>query len=552
MQNIKFKYIEIILLIGIILLGTFLFLFRLSSNPPGLYIDEAGSAYNSYSILKTGKDEYGKQFPMAFKLFGSYTPPLFIYLNVPIIGLLGLNVFSARFLSVICGIALIVIYFLLVKELKIYKSKFTILISTLFFAITPWLIFYSRIGYEQNLALLFFAASLLLLLKSLKNNKLLIFCLPLISLATYTDYSQKIIGPLLLLGFLILFIKNLLNKKNYKQIVIGFIVALLIQIPNIFMAFTPSFYTKSNYFLSNISSGQIEKVQKYLPLNISVVLTFTRDFLAKFVTYLSPRSLFFLPDPDPQRSIPNLSTFYPWMIIPYLVGLYLLFKNKKNSFSKIIILLLLITPIPGALTGDPFHIQRTFSLLVPISLIMTIGIDKLIYNKQIKMLLPITLFLLIISLIIFGRAYFRFLPLEKKYVWGFQYPILAEYITNHPNDIFVIDQTKRVKPQDISYIQLAFYLKIQPEKIQNDQNKDIVKNYYYDKEFSYVHQLDNLEFRPIEWGESVYRDVIFVGDQVSISDDEVKLHNLTQVFEIRDSNGQIVLRGFKSNPVQKR
>src|SRR3989344_7607192 len=352
---IKSKYLKGTILLAIIFLGAFIYMFRLDSNPPGLYIDEAGSAYNSYSILMTGKDEYGKAFPMSFKLFGSYTPPLYIYFNVPIIALLGLNVFSARFLSVLCGVASIYIYYFLLKELNIFKSKYTLFISTLFFAITPWLIFFSRIGYEQNLAFLFFITCVLMLLKSISNNKLFMLSLPLISLATYTDYSQKIISPLLLIAFLFIFFKKINFKKDIRHIVLGFIIAAIIQIPNLFMATTPSFYTKSNYLLSNISVDQIDKLQNYLPYQISVILAFTRDFLAKYITYLSPRSLFFLPDPDPQRSIPNLSVFYSWMIIPYLTGLYLIIKNKKSEISIFLLTLFLITPLTGALTQDPFH-----------------------------------------------------------------------------------------------------------------------------------------------------------------------------------------------------
>ena len=71
------------LLIGILVLAAALRLVNLSSVPPHLTQDEASLGYNAYSILKTGKDEYGQLLPVVFKSFGDYKPGLYIYLTVP-------------------------------------------------------------------------------------------------------------------------------------------------------------------------------------------------------------------------------------------------------------------------------------------------------------------------------------------------------------------------------------------------------------------------------------------------------------------------------------
>ncbi len=66
MQTKKF------LLIIILIIAAFLRLWRLESIPPSLTPDEAALGYNAYSVLKTGKDEYGKVLPIIFKSFGDY------------------------------------------------------------------------------------------------------------------------------------------------------------------------------------------------------------------------------------------------------------------------------------------------------------------------------------------------------------------------------------------------------------------------------------------------------------------------------------------------
>lgn len=547
MLNINFKKQEVLLLVGIVILGAFLYLYKLSDNPPGLYLDEVGTGYNAYSILKTGKDEYGKFFPLAMRLFGSYTPPLYVYLTVPIMSLFGLSIFSTRLVSAICGVLAIFVVFFIIKELKITKSKYTPLIGTLFFAITPWTVFFSRIGYEQNLAYFFFCLSVLAIIKSLKTPKFLLFALPLISISSYADFPLRYLSPLLFFGIPLIFRKKLLFKNNLKYLLAGSLIAFFIQIPNLYVFTTPAFFTKSEHFYTDTVISQTIKLQHFLPSILAYPLALLREFLSQYSAYLSPRSLFFLPDQDAQRSIPELSVFYSWMIIPYVVGLYFVWKHKKIQSIKLLIFLLLITPLPGALTKQPFHIQRTLTLLLPLTLVLTVGIDNLVKNLKLKILLPIILGILVISLIQIWRSYFVLLPSINASIWGFGYKSLAEYISSHPSEIFVIDQSTRSRPQDIAYIQLAFYLKLDPKILQDDQDAKIVQDYYNQLDFSFVHKLGNIETRPIDWGEACWRNnVVFVGDTVSISDNEVNLHNLVQVFEIKDPNDNIILRGFKA------
>lgn len=211
-------------------------------------------------------------------------------------------------------------------------------------------------------------------------------------------------------------------------------------------------------------------------------------------------------------------------------------------------MLLLITPLPGALAKQPFHIQRTLTLLLPISLLLTIGYDKLISISKNKIVIPSVFALASFSLLFFWRSYFVLLPQQRSDIWGFEWKQISEFIKDHPNDHFIIDQSDRIKPQEMAYPQLAFYLKLDPTLLQSDQKKNIVKNYYTDIEFSTFHKFLNIEMRPIDWGEAANTNEILIGDTASISDREVRLHNLKEVIEIKDPNNNIILRGFKTSP----
>src|SRR3989339_514153 len=70
MEVLPLNYMKIIKLLNknilwlIILLAAIIRVWNLDNIPPHLTPDEASLGYNAYSILKTGKDEYGKTLPL--------------------------------------------------------------------------------------------------------------------------------------------------------------------------------------------------------------------------------------------------------------------------------------------------------------------------------------------------------------------------------------------------------------------------------------------------------------------------------------------------------
>src|SRR5512142_864595 len=88
-------------LILILILAGFLRLWQLGQAPPSPDWDEAALGYNAYSILKTGRDEYGTKFPLTLRSYDDYKPPLYAYITIPSVAVFGLNVWSVRLPSVI-------------------------------------------------------------------------------------------------------------------------------------------------------------------------------------------------------------------------------------------------------------------------------------------------------------------------------------------------------------------------------------------------------------------------------------------------------------------
>src|SRR5688572_20592021 len=102
----------------LILLAAFcLRLASLSSIPSGFTPDEASFGYDAYSILKTGKDQWGKSIPILFESFGDFKSPLYGYLTIPTVAVFGLNKFAVRLPSALIGTLGVLITYFLVKEI---------------------------------------------------------------------------------------------------------------------------------------------------------------------------------------------------------------------------------------------------------------------------------------------------------------------------------------------------------------------------------------------------------------------------------------------------
>src|SRR5438874_1717900 len=107
---------EVLILILIVFLASILRFWNLGSVPPSLEWDEAALGYNAYSLLHTGRDEYGTLLPLNLKSFGDYKPAVYAYLDVPFVAIFGLNEFAVRLPSALAGIGLVIVIYFLMME----------------------------------------------------------------------------------------------------------------------------------------------------------------------------------------------------------------------------------------------------------------------------------------------------------------------------------------------------------------------------------------------------------------------------------------------------
>ena len=164
-----------LILFVIIILSFVLRFYRLDQIPSGFHSDEAAFGYNAYSLLETGKDEYGQFLPLILKSFGDYKGAIYTYLTVPSVFLFGLTEFAVRLPTAVFGVFFVILSYLLV--LRLTKNKKIATITAALCAVNPLSIVLSRVQSDPLVSVVFILLGLYLFLLWVekKNNLCILF-----------------------------------------------------------------------------------------------------------------------------------------------------------------------------------------------------------------------------------------------------------------------------------------------------------------------------------------------------------------------------------------
>lgn len=547
------KYIPYILLGLIILLAIVTRFYKLGEIPKGFYVDEAGQGYSAYSILKTGKDEFGKSFPIVFRSLTDFKTPVYIYLIVPLIPIFSLTPFTVRLPSFIFSILSFPILYFLIKHFL--KNERIALISSLLLAISPWHILFGRTNFECNVALFFFLAGILAFYKALKNPKILILSALMFAIAIPAYHSQRIITPLMMIILFIRFRKTLLDKIHKPYLITGVILGLIISLPTLSIAFTPGFWARANGLnifshTHQMPDGFIYNYSGFLSwiINGSWFLS-TREFFWHYFSYFSPRYMFNLGDYDIRMNIPELSTFFLWQFPFYIYGLWLLFKKKNLGELKFFtIITLLINPIPAAVTRDPYTTIRALPLVISQIIIIAIAIEDIFMRIKGNLLRNLSL-LIFLGLIIYSifKLYSSIFILNEYYrakAWNLGWQQVANDISRLHTTLPIVVDNARSNPD----LTLAFFLKYNPALYQKENFEVPLSQYYTNLYRNPVKHVGNITVRPIEWQKDLFVEQYMIGDELGISLQQIQVHKLTLIDQIDYPDGTPAYRIVRTNP----
>jgi 4-amino-4-deoxy-L-arabinose transferase-like glycosyltransferase len=180
----------ILTLVGITIVAIILRFWDLGSVPPSLDWDEASWGYNAYSVIQTGRDEYGKLLPVVVRSLNDYKPALYMYLIIPFVWAMGLTDTAVRSANAIFGVLTVITTYFLAYEL--FKRRSIALISSFLMAISPWSIQFSRFAHEGIVGLEFNLLMALFFIKGLSKPKYLILSAIFAALSLYSYQGEKI------------------------------------------------------------------------------------------------------------------------------------------------------------------------------------------------------------------------------------------------------------------------------------------------------------------------------------------------------------------------
>jgi 4-amino-4-deoxy-L-arabinose transferase-like glycosyltransferase len=214
----RYYSLSTVLLLAFLVLGFLLRFIWLDQIPPGFNWDEASVGYNAYSLAQTGKDEYGKPWPIIIEAFGEHKIGLYSIMIAPLIKLWGLSVFTVRFPNVIFGTLLILTSYWLAR--RFFKDPLPATLVAGLMAISPWAIQTSRFTLEWYFGMPATVAAITLLLKAQKQSRLLLLSALFFAVGLYSYHSLRVFIPLFLITFCIVFRRTL--AKHKKVVAAGF------------------------------------------------------------------------------------------------------------------------------------------------------------------------------------------------------------------------------------------------------------------------------------------------------------------------------------------
>lgn len=466
------KLIYFVLAVIVILAG-FLRFYKLDQIPASLNWDEVAAGYNAYTIANWGADEYGNKFPITFTSFGDDKHPVHIYITSIIVKIFGLSDFNTRSSSALIGTLSVLVIFFLAREL--FKSNLAGLLSSIFLAVSPYHIHFSRGLWENNFALFFLISGLATFYVGLRNKKYLLpFSFLFFGLSFFSYHSAKVVVPFVVLLVCLINIKSIFQNKI--SLILIFLITMFFGILII----------KDTRILGFARMGQT-KFSDEQTTKAGGKLNLIFDNYKKHFTY---SYLFEKGDQGPRASVKVFGQFYKVDLVLLFVGLLSLVLRKRWQALSVVLIWLILSPIPSSVSSiDPSAIRGIF-MIGPVVLLSAAGAGGLVAlfkNKWIKaLLLAVILTLLTKEVINYLKYYSKTYPVKEAIEWQYGMKEIVGYAKDDSNFQKMYVDNIRQQP----YIYFLYYQKVALPKL--------LKTVKYDqsnaKSFNTVLSFDRYQF----------------------------------------------------------
>lgn len=519
-----------LLIFLIVAVGFLLRVWRIADVPPNLGNDEISIAYDSYSIITTGKDSSGAFLPLSFRSNNDFKAPLYVYVAGPFIKILGNNELAVRLPSVIIGTLTILTLYLLVN--RITGSHSLSLGASFLLAIAPWHIYTSRIALEANLALGLLTFGVYFFFVSFTKRKYLWISTFLLALSVYSYHTELVFTPLIMIFLGLTYHKKFVNKRDLYLWVLLFLILITPYIVNWFAIRNMSNRVSTAVILNDpLLGSRLSGVVN----PISKVFIFLSFWINKFLKYLGFDYIFVngLPVSAPYAA-PEFGLLTLVSLPLFVIGLFRLLLDKNTPVRNFWLYWVFIGALISSLTLGELNLVRYLVSVIPLVVIAAYGLVW-VAEKKGKVIFLACIILLLFNFAFFYKYYINQFPFHFSENWQYGYKQVAGYIKENGSKYKKIIIDPRFGVANNNYIGVpSFYLlyfnKMDPQvfldtKKSEDGTFEFMGKYY---------------LREVDWTKEVIEDnTLYV---VSVHSNPLAI----QEGRVREINSINILDGTKA------
>lgn len=348
---------ELMCLVVIVAVSSFLRLYRLDQLPIGLSADTAYKGVAASRIL------HG-DFPIFFAEDWGGVEPMYMYVLAAFMHLLGMTPLVLKATSAVIGIVTVPTLYLLARDL--FDSRPIGLLSSFWLAVSYWHLNYSRLGWEIILVPLFVIVTVYFLWRALKSGRPIDFVLAGVCLGA-SMYTYQAARALAILFVLYLVVWSLMHKRSWRRDGARMGLSLLVA--------TFVFCPLGGYFLTHPDSftGHANNVSIFNPeLNGGSPLGALVSSTAKTVAMFH-----LLPDPNWRHNPSQRPILDPITGVLFLLGLGITVLRFRRPQYLLILVWILTMSLPAVLTASGLpHSSRSIGLLPVACILPAIGLHE--------------------------------------------------------------------------------------------------------------------------------------------------------------------------------
>lgn len=474
------------ILLSIIIIGFLLRVLFINSSPPSLYGDELTITLDSYSLLKTGRDQLGNLLPLTFPM-GAGRPAGYVYGSIPFMAIFGPTALGARTLSILSGLGIIILLYYIGR--KLYSEKVG-LAAAFIGSVSLWDISLSKGGFEAHFALFLVLVGVYLFIKAKSMPIFYIFSALSFGLTLHTYPTYKV-SLLLFLPLLLWYrgdLKKVLNNhKKYFLTGVGiFIILGSLALSQTFTGGSEERFLGINIFSQSKKDTILQKINferqiTQLPQSISKYfynkpIEYTKVFIENYLQNFSIDFLILHGDRNPRHNMATMGQIYFVELILIFIGMVTFwYKDKKEVIF--LISWLLLAPVPTAIIDTP-HALRSAFMFLPLIILSAIGLVTIL-NYRNRLLLAFILLFFIIQFVFFIQKLYFLAPAQYSDFWSYPAKLASEIAKSSKDKFNFVILSDRIDNIEFAY---PVYAKIDPNIIiSQNQNRTLVNSSKFKK-----------------------------------------------------------------------